>query len=346
MLTMIALMTLSAGGSQRETMQEAFASLSVLMRCRDQDCAPDDALVEALERIEKVGHAFDVKGHDGETQRLAMLLQDYARRTRLRVEAGDRRTLPQRVQTMATVCFGCHTREVVMRDFAPAEAVGTGRTALEQARWMAATRQFGPALDRYQQALISPPHPVAALDEALTILVRTKADGVRAAIFLAELAHADLPPALASRVADDRAAVKRWLHEADEDHAAKPSVVLAHARTLLATHERVPVLRAMGLLSALLDQKQPAVFRAEVLSLLADGAHDMPSQLLWDLQSLYLEACIRELPHSTLAQQCFNRLVTETTLGFTGSRGTEIPPEEAQRLEVLHRIAAVAQMKK
>jgi hypothetical protein len=62
--------------------------------------------------------------------------------------------------------------------------------------------------------------------------------------------------------------------------------------------------------------------------------------MLWGLDGVYLEACIRENPGTAIAARCFSVLLDRTVFGFTGSSGTVLPSDVDSRLQTLAKLAA------
>ncbi len=59
----------------------------------------------------------------------------------------------------------------------------------------------------------------------------------------------------------------------------------------------------------------------------------------WTLHEDYYTQCIKERPHSELADRCYNRLEQSIYLGYTGSAGTHIPPDINTQLRSLKEMA-------
>jgi hypothetical protein len=59
------------------------------------------------------------------------------------------------------------------------------------------------------------------------------------------------------------------------------------------------------------------------------------------MHELYYEACVRELPHSSLAKRCYERYEQSVYVGYTGSGGTNIPDELQVILSELKKLASV-----
>lgn len=79
--------------------------------------------------------------------------------------------------------------------------------------------------------------------------------------------------------------------------------------------------------------------KATIYNQLGDIYDDLGEISFWELPEHYYEACINEAPKTKIAKECYKNLSEEITLGFSGSSGIHIPPEEIKRLETLKKIA-------
>jgi hypothetical protein len=101
----------------------------------------------------------------------------------------------------------------------------------------------------------------------------------------------------------------------------------------------ISLLRASGYLHSAMEKEPGAPFRAEALYLLGVASAATLDPALFELDNLYLEACVRESPHSAIARRCVDRFYDRTWFGWTGSGGTAIPPEVERRLDELRALA-------
>lgn len=332
-----------AGVGTAAAMHGAFDAMAALTwRTSRPVPARDPEVLAALQTLASVAHRFE--GAEGKEPGLAAvgaLFETQVARTRERVAAGEVTGLAQRVRTLSTLCFTCHTREPVPHDFVDPQArfEALKLSTLERAELLASVRQFDAALPLFLQALKAGEADPAALDEALTVLVRAKNDATATALFLGELAHASLAPPVQAKVAAARAEVRAWQADRFDARDASGVQVLAHAQALVKTGGRVASLRALTSMSRFLELHPRAPERGAMLWALATAARQAPSTFLWELDWLYLEACVRENPNTPLGRQCFGQLEREVTLGYSGSSGTHLPVEETQRLDQLRALA-------
>lgn len=265
-----------------------------------------------------------------------------------------------RLRSVTGMCLGCHARQVSPADFLAAGklAQGSGLSALERAEFFAATRQFDAALALWADALSAPRTSEAdgyalsrALRSALGVTVKVKDDPATTIALLEPQARRSDLPAWQEQIH------RRWLADAKAWQAenlvatkATPTALFTRATELVDASraldnvfprdsERVKLLRATAYLSLALEREPKAKWRGQALYQLgiATGAAFDPD--LWELDGMYLEACVRENPHTALALRCFELLSERTTFSFTGSGGTRLPPDVAQRLDALNALA-------
>lgn len=340
-----------AGVPTKTVMHDAFDALTTLVWLTSSSTPPKPAqrelIAKELAKLESVPHAFDAPGQAQEpgAAAVASLFSRYAATTRQLVDAGDLATVGHRVRTMSGLCFACHTRERVPLDFKDAEKrfQGLALSPLERGRVLAATRQFDEALAAWAPVLAGPNVELdyaRALEDSLTILVRVKGDAAATAALLdGALKRDGLPAVTRTALEAWRREVQAWQGEKFDATKASSDALLAKAEKLAKQGSDVALLRAAAYASQALSMRPKHARRGEALWVLAQSAERVRSPLLWDLDLLYLEACVRENPKTPLARRCVGRLGERLTLGFTGSSGTNIPPDEQARLDELRALA-------
>ena len=103
--------------------------------------------------------------------------------------------------------------------------------------------------------------------------------------------------------------------------------------------KRSKLLRASAYLNLALGKQPTFSQRGEALYLLGVCAAGLKSPLLWDVDQLFFEACVRENAHRPVAARCFEQLSDRVYFGFTGSGGTHVPDDEMERLTELRALA-------
>ena len=256
-------------------------------------------------------------------------------------------------------CIQCHTETNNGPDFPHLNLALNYKdlTALERAELFAATRQFDQALSAYVTALDDPKlsHDDAyewdsAARSALAITVRVKQTAKDTLKLISALkSGAQIPKTSKSSVQAWEKAAKEWSKEKPKD-LSKPQLVLNEAEAILKRAQKaqafpldhtqdIAYFRAGSLLHGLLQQSSAQVgqtsdLRASALFWAGVAAESTRDMNFWTLHETYYEQCIRLVPGSEQAKQCFARLKDSVTLGYSGSAGVSIPVEVQKRLEL------------
>lgn len=339
-----------AGVPTTQVMQGGFDALTTLVWLTSPGApkaGQDDVIRLELQKLEALPHAFDAKGKkEPGVAAIAALFSGYIERTRARFEAGEVETVGFRVRTLSSLCFACHTREQVPGDFTDAEKrfESLKLSALDRAQAMAATRQFDRSIALFREVMTGPQSSYRdvsrAMEDVMTVIVRAKGDATLAATVLDELAaRKDLPASAQQRVAAWQAEVKAWQAESFDVASATSDALLAKGEALVKDGGDLATLRASAYVSRALSMNPKHAKRPQALWLLGVSAEKIRSPLLWDLDLLYFEACVRENPKTAIAKQCFAAFNERLELGFSGSAGTRIPPDERARLDQLKSLA-------
>ena len=371
-LIVVTLAACSAGAATdpvetRSTMRDALHSTVWLQPylvspAAFRDAANAPAIKGHLEVLSKLQHRFAVSERtDGATRAIAGLFGDQVQRSTTDFNVGNFEPARVRLRSLTGVCFACHSREVVSTDFADTEkAVESLRLpALRQAELYASTRQFDRALSLWRQALASPSESdaewfeqTAALRQYIAVLVRVRDDKVTTGAVISEQAEREgVPPFLRHVLESWFAETRAWKADGFDSKTASPLALLKKASALISeadienqivADERhfISMLRATAYLYAALEQAPSAPWRGDALYLLGVASAATQDPLLWNLDALFLETCVREQPHTKVARRCVTRLSERTWLRWTGSGGTDIPPDELRNLAWLRSLAA------
>lgn len=343
---------------------EALFGLEPLVANPDRlrDPLQADDITRRLDALAGLKHAFpaDAKAQEPATAALSGLFSQYALETRRRFTFGDRETVPSRVRTLMSLCFTCHSRERAPADYQDMEKhlEAMKLSPFDKAQYLAATRQFDKAIEVYGGIIAQPAKDersllvqARAIKDLLTLLVRVKDDPKAADAFLEGLSKRDdVAPFLKRPVAAWRRDVLAWKKEGFDAQRAPAKDLFAKGKALVqkASGPRsylpdetydVAYLRASAYLNLALHKNPTLPQRGEALFLLGLCAGALKSPLLWDVDLLFFEACIRENPKSALARQCFTQLSDRLYFGYTGSSGTHLPEDELERLSTLRALA-------
>lgn len=250
-----------------------------------------------------------------------------------------------RLRALTQVCLGCHLR-APKRDFADLE----GKVAklelppLQKAELFATTRQFDRAIAVWRAELVKPARletdlfdQLDALRLAVRVAVQSRDDPKLAKeLISAQLKRPQLPAFVARELAGWEKDVTAWEKERFGITSQPPASLMSRARTLvedsgaLATVTPVPerfvaLLRAAAYLDEALRQAPDGPHRAEALWLLGVANASLFDTPLWQLESMYLEACVRENPGTPRAVGCATRLRERAFYSYRAR--ADIPPE-------------------
>lgn len=254
-------------------------------------------------------------------------------------------------------CVGCHSRlpSAVDSDLGAAlyaEVDESALTPVERARLELATRQFEPALDRYEALLADPAASPAeldlegVLDDYLTVAIRVRQDLPRARAALAGLAaRSDVPSYLATLLASWIAACDALGASIAATEPLPEAVRVADQGNALERYPRdraalVHELVASSLLLRYVDaHPEPSVEGARAYFLL--GVAELGSgRSLWLSEAQgYLETAIRTAPGSDWARRAYVVLEEETLADYSGSGGVHVPPDVRSTLRELRDVA-------
>lgn len=313
----------------------------------------------SLKMLARTRHQFHRPDAQEPAAAMAELFAEAVGRAQADVDAGRVDAARLRLRGLTGLCLSCHSRQLAT----PAAAVekpgeASELDSLERAQFLAATRQFDAALAIWEEALTAPCKTdedafvqAQALRAAMSVSVRAKDDpAATVAMLKKQAARTDLAPYLRPVYASLLADAKAWQAEKLTASKASPDVLYQRAGELIQASgafeslfprdaHRVKLLRATAYLSLALERQPNAKWRGEALYRLGVAMGAMLDPDLWELDALYLEACVRENAHSTLALRCIDRLSERTWFGYTGSGGTRLPPDVAAQLERLRSLA-------
>ncbi len=351
-----------ADEATRAAMREIFAQLRVLLpeavQHRFDDPARADEIRAALGALEARAAALDEHGAglDPGARLFGQALARDAQRARELFERGRNENAAFYVESLVDDCVACHTLRPAVDSPWPdgflREPQLQELDRLERAIALVATRQFGEALDTYEAVFRDPGQEpsvlIGPLADAVGVALRVKRDPARATTLVnALLERPSLPTALRSDLDHWR---ERLASLRPEDLAG---TTLERARAALAAghvegrspgdrRSLIEYLVAAAQLSDLLPEPQDSPRDAAEVYLLLGRAELGIGPSGWlPRADLYLETAIRLAPETEVSREAFAILQEETIAGFTGSGGLRLPPDEAERLRRLRRLAGM-----
>lgn len=316
-----------------------------------------DEIAASLDTLAKLKHPF-LRAPSTSSASVVRLFGNQAAWARVDFMARNTESARNRTLGLTQLCLECHLREP-MRDFVDVQKHVERLTLppLEEAQYLALTRQFDRALGIWRTELTR----TVRLDNELY----EQLDGLRLAVRVAVRARDDAKlvqqlvapqvfrfelPGFALRE------LETWQKDAvtwEKDRFAiveqTPATLVTRARLLVentgAARTETPLperfvalLRASNYLDEALRQAPEGPYRAEALYLLGVVHPSVADSPLWQLEWMYLEACIRENPGTHIARACAQRLNARTW--YIWHTRTDIPAASWAALQELRGLAA------
>ena len=221
---------------------------------------------------------------------------------------------------------------------------------LEKFDLLVATRKYDRAVELAEGVLKDPQFPrdhafdyEALLRRYLALVIRVEAAPARARDALDRvLQKTELPRYDADQITAWRASLKVWAKEPvrtvknAKDLFAQVAACLGRAAKLQHFEKDhagdVEYLRATAILHNNLRVLSTVGDQAKALYLLGRAYEVMDDLGAWNLHESYYEACLVKDPKGALGRTCYDRLEASLLMGFSGSAGTHLPPEERDRL--------------
>lgn len=358
-----------ATGNMREVFN-ALMNLQTYLVSESRFSDPKNRAVisKDLKTLNLVSHTFPKKMMDEEPglAAIAKLYSDYVHDTQSYFKNGNYEFSRNRLRTVTSFCFHCHTRVTSEKSFTDFQnrIEKSQLTAFEKAEIAASTRQFDKALAQYRELLSTAPKNewgvieyTRALRHAVSISVRVKRDPKLTQEILDQVTQQkELPEFVQEYVASWKKEVAAWIAEKKQmeerqEEEPKGSKAIAKGRALIEKassiqsfpadeNADISLLRATHYLHEALDDKPKSQDRAEALYLLGMAYQVLQDPMLWELDTIYYESCVREVPHTALSKKCYRRYSDRIYFGYTGSGGTFIPEPELKKLVELRKLSA------
>lgn len=355
-------------GELKATMKKNFDALMSLQEFvanpkAFSDPGNRDEIQKSLDSMSSLKHVFPQKMAEQEPGLAAIssLFSSYLKDVQGSFKAGaSGNFVRNQIRTMTGFCLSCHTRVSTNQSFVDmaSKVEASNLTAIEKAEFYAATRQFDKAIKAYDD-LISKMEPGEfghielgrAVRQVLSITIRIKQDAKATFYILEKLASRDdIPEFFRRYITQWKADVTKWTQEKKRAKEMSAAELVEKAKSLIAEASKrqlfpvdpvgdVNFLRATNLLHEALQKDPKGKFRGEALYSLGSCYDALQDPLLWALDSLYFEACVREFPHSDVAKRCYRRYATKLYFGYSGSGGTFVPEDEIKKLSELRKLS-------
>lgn len=322
-----------------------------------------DDIQKNLDSMSGLQHVFPQKMADQEPGLAAIsgLFSDYLQDVQKSFKSGASGSFVRnQVRTMTGFCLSCHTRVGTNQSFADLQnkVDSSPLTEFQKAEFYAATRQFDKAIQAFDKFISRTPSGEfgyielgRAVRETLSITIRVKQDAKATFYILEKLSsRKDLPEFFQRYVAEWKKDVTKWTQEKKRPKDMTATELMAKASSLIDQAGKrqlfavdpagdVSYLRATNYIHEALQKDPKGKFRGEALYLLGTCYDSLQDPLLWALDSLYFEACVREFPHTDVSKKCYRRYASKLYFGYTGSGGTFIPEDELKKLSELRKLS-------
>ncbi|MBY0370551.1 hypothetical protein K2X33_07690 [bacterium] len=354
-------------------MQQLSATLSNIMPDLVSGKTPDAKalarLKEGATAINRLAHQIDknAKGKsmapppdaDPSLAMLSGLFEREAKTALHALQSGSVEYGKASLRMVTNYCVSCHTRTNQGPQFgAVSDKQTKGLTKMERAQLHAATRQFDAALEEFESVISD--NDIAkkrqlewgrAVRHAFTIAIRVKQDPDRALKIVQRVEALPTTPGLfRDFVASWKQSVEDWKKEGKKSFSSEEDIYqeanrlgkAAEAMQKFPMDHSADVLYLRLSLTAheLLTRYPDGKHVSDTLYLLGNAYDLLDDHLISPLPEMYYETCIRRTPHSPASQKCYQRYESNVYFGYTGSAGTSIPDDLAERLKELKEIAA------
>lgn len=259
------------------------------------------------------------------------------------------------IRNATTYCISCHTQSDRGPKFLALETEPFYKklNTLDRTNYLIAMRRFDEAVVEFEKAMNSPDvalWPFPSLESVtlkiLAVAVRVKKDPKMAERIVTRMMQSKWAP-----VYLQMSGVK-WRDSIDEWAKAntKPKTLTDAKRLISAAVKKqgespmsraglIEYLQASGVLHDLLNDKKPGKEYAEALYYAGISSEALRELDLLDTSERYFEACIRHLPHSPQARNCYIRLESSQIAGYAESESGRLPPAVREHLDALKKLA-------
>ncbi len=287
------------------------------------------------------------------------VLEDHITDTERVFRLGSKSYARWKLKSTVSVCMSCHSQvPTANRSFGEFGNSKMFSSEFDQAEFLFATRAFDKAYDLYDKVIEGFPknsykadQVKAALERQVAFHSRLQRDPTKALAALKKhQKNKNLPKPLIKNIAAWISQFETWDKQPvfDPKTATDQEVVKFAKRTIEAKGASkmmdasdpnlVNLLRASGILFEYLQSHPRSSAGPEILYWLSVCDRSINNTFFYSLADLYLRECILKHPGHPIAKKCYNDYEEETTLGYTGSSGTNLPAEVRSDLNQLKKL--------
>ena len=314
-----------------------------------QDPAHRDEIARALDTFSTRFNHLNTKGLSNEPgfRTSLELVLELIEDAHQNFKSGNLEFARWRLRSLGNYCLTCHTRAKVDLDYFDSDPGLSQLSKVELGEFYLASHQFEKAREVFLESARESRNPadrMQALRNWLIIVSRIEQNPQRALKELNQLRHSiSFGNSESQELAAWTDSLRRWINETTLKQlgplplADRLTTIGAKlAETNYPGGGAVELLRATGILHAVLVAPTATTDdHAQALLLLGSAYAKLPQFFVDDLPQSFLEQAIREKPHSALAQEAFDIYRDVVELGFTGSGGTNLPPDVQAKLDEL-----------
>lgn len=359
---------LNASGWTRQMRELGTTLQSLLLDASSEERfnAPKNAarIRKSTERLATLAQELDSDriakpDHDPSLKLIAHLFDDEASRARKLLDYGHREYARGILRGMSGYCMACHTRNAMGPQLTgiPESLEVAQMPWLDRANYLAATRNFDQSLATYEKGIQDPVYATQrpfdwerAVRSALALSIRVKQDPDRALVIVDRvLAMPSAPYFMREQAAKWKESLVGWKAEPRHSPWTDEGLFAETIRLTTAAKQMqkypadrsadVIYLRATASVHDLLSRDLRGERLAEALYLAGLGYEVLQGLNFWDLHDYYYLSCIEQAPHTEVARRCFGRFQESVFAGYTGSAGTDIPPEVEARLKQMEALS-------
>ncbi len=259
------------------------------------------------------------------------------------------------IRNATNYCISCHTQSDRGPKFLGMETDSFYQklNSLDRTNYLIAMRRFDEAVVEFEKAMSSPDvalWPFPSLESVtlkiLAVAVRVKKDPKMAERIINRMVQSKWAP-----VYLQMSGVK-WRESIDEWARAKTKPkTLGDAKKLISAAVKkqtespmsraglIEYLQASGVLHDLLIERKSGKEYAEALYYAGIASEALRELDLLDTSERYFETCIRHLPHTPQARNCYIRLESAQIASYSESESGRLPPSVRDNLDALKKLA-------
>lgn len=287
------------------------------------------------------------------------VLENHVTETERLFESGNRDFARWRLLSTVNVCMTCHSQmpasDRSMSAFVDSKIFASD---FDQAEFLFATRSFDKAFSLYQKVIDGYPVNGAtsaqvenALERELAYFSRVKRspdEGLK--VLSAHLETQNLPFYIQENVKAWIGQFRKWKDQKDIDpRKASDQQIINFAKSMIdvssddatlmaSSPQLVSYLRASSILYEFLQTHPQSKVVPDVLYWLSLCDRFINENFFYSLADLYLRECIIKYPEMPIAKKCFKEYEFETVVGYSGSRGEDVPGDVRADLNYLKKL--------